>query len=105
MSFGSESDEFLFKLVSIVGLALVVVLSVWGCPSQDQAVEVLRSEGYTEIETHSSPALACEREIFRTGFTARHASGKRVEGVVCCGALKACTVRTYGRVRGEESRR
>lgn len=44
--------------------------------------------------TRSQGALGDNRiSMFQTGFVAKNPAGKRVEGVVCCGVLKACTVR------------
>ena len=64
------------------------------CSSPDAATETLQKSGYTDIVTDGWTPFACsEDDTFTTAFTATNPAGQKVEGVVCCGLLKSCTVR------------
>jgi hypothetical protein len=55
---------------------------------------MLDAEGYTDIRTSGYSAFSCgSGDWTATGFTATSIGGRRVDGVVCCGMLKSCTVR------------
>lgn len=84
--------EHLFKLVIILAVCgLVLFMS---CPNGPQAREFLEAEGYADIEVIGANRWSCgERDISATGFRGTTAAGARVQGVVCCGLVKACTVR------------
>ena len=75
----------------IVGLALALCV---GCTSPNRTTQALEAEGYTEIEITGYKAFKCsEEDTFSTGFKAVNEAGKTVEGAVCCGVLKGCTIR------------
>lgn len=74
-------------------LALLVSLLV-ACTDEDNTVRTLEAHGFTEIRTTGYAPFACSKsDDFSTGFLATNPAGKRVEGTVCCGLLKGCTVR------------
>ena len=73
-----------------------------GCTvADDDAMRILREEGYTDIELTGWDPWGCsDADQFRSGFVANrrvlheHGAGVvRVEGAVCCTLLQACTVR------------
>ena len=76
---------------------LVIAFVLSACSNSERATEVLRDEGYTQIETDGYAWYGCgEHDDVRTVFNARSPGGRRVNGVVCCGLLsfsKGCTVR------------
>lgn len=76
---------------------LVSLLILAACSDSERATEVLRDEGYSQIETDGYAMFGCsEHDTVHTSFTARGPSGRRVNGVVCCGLTaigKGCTVR------------
>jgi len=79
-------------------LTLLTALLLTACTDSKTAHEVLDAEGYTNVKTTGYDAFACSKDdMSATGFTATSVAGRRVEGVVCCGLLKSCTVR-IGRV-------
>lgn len=73
---------------------LAVALAVSSCAAPDASTEALRKQGFHDVEITGWSPLGCgEKDAFSTGFRATNASGERVDGVVCCGVLKLCTVR------------
>lgn len=73
--------------------ALIVLLS--GCTSSDAEVsQVLHAHGMKLIRTTGYRFFVCGKDDeFSTGFIAKNPKGTQIEGVVCCGLLKGCTVR------------
>lgn len=82
---------------------ILLVLLVLGCePSDDTADRVLEAEGLHNITYNGHAFFACSdgdgfsencvayRTVLDTHGTPHE---QRVEGVLCCGILKACTVR------------
>ncbi len=74
-------------------LSLFIALS--GCTSEDETRRTLDALGYTDVRTHGYAWFACSQEdTFQTEFSATNPNGRKVHGVVCCGAfLRKCTVR------------
>lgn len=56
-------------------------------------LEVLQEEICDHINVFGSVVVPNFLQAFTTGFVATNPQGMRVEGVVCCGWLKSCTVR------------
>jgi hypothetical protein len=82
----------------IVGIAILVVVGAMalgkGCSNGPEAESVLRSEGYTDIETGGFAWSCGNDDNHCTSFTATSPSGAHVRGAVGCGwYLKACTIR------------
>jgi len=64
-----------------------------GCTSPDNAIKVLKNEGFTNIQMTGYDFFACsDNDTFSTGFTATK-NGKTITGVVCSGILKGSTIR------------
>jgi hypothetical protein len=85
---------YLVEVVAVVA-SVASVTMVAGCEvTPSEAHRVLRAQGFEEIELTGYAAFACsDGDSFSTSFRARNARGWRVDGVVCCGLFKACTVR------------
>ena len=65
-----------------------------GCEEGDRGREILEQQGYEDIRmTGYAPFQCGEGDISSSGFEATAPNGARVEGVVCCGLAKRCTVR------------
>jgi hypothetical protein len=61
-----------------------------------RAQRALEFEGFTDIEMAGYQPFMCgERDsaFLSEGFSATNANGVRVEGMVCCGFFKGCTIR------------
>ena len=81
------------KYIAIALLALT--LSACAPMSDETATRALEAQGYTEIKFSGLSVFGCsDDDFFRKGFTAKGASGKVVDGVVCGGFFKGATVRT-----------
>lgn len=74
-------------------LMLLLVLFFIGCTSEDSARELLKQEGFTNVEVTGFRLFGCsEDDWFRTGFKATK-NGKEITGIVCEGVLKGKTIR------------
>lgn len=78
-----------------IRLAIVAAaLSAIGCTDEPGARRALEGNGFSNFTlTGYAPFSCSDSDQTSTGFEATNAAGKRVSGVVCCGFLKACTVR------------
>jgi hypothetical protein len=89
--------RFLRVILAGLGVAAFVLacaLYPVMCSSPTRARETLEKSGFTHIETHGYGWFRCaESDLFSTNFTAKNPAGAEVEGVVCCGIFKSCTVR------------
>lgn len=75
----------------------VFVLSLYmlfGCTRPESTIELLKKEGYTDIEITGYSWFACSRDdSFHTGFKAKR-NGNVIVGTVCEGFLfKGKTIR------------
>lgn len=76
-------------------LSLVMMLVMAGCSTDtDEVQSTLRKAGFTNVVVGGLSPFACsEDDKMGRSFTAQNANGQSVEGVVCCGVFKGCTVR------------
>ena len=77
-------------------MAIVIsCISMQGCNvSQSKAAEVLSNEGFTDVQVTGHAWFACSKgDSFSSNFTAVNPRGQTVEGSICCGVIKSCTVR------------
>lgn len=76
-------------------LAFALPIGYYGCPQPNKARQLLEAEGYKNIHVNvaGGDGWSCgEGDMHATGFTAER-QGVTIEGVVCCGVFKACTIR------------
>lgn len=86
--------EILRVSAIVVVAVLVGLLMFQGCTTGgDEARETLSKSGFYDIRTGSVAFGCAEGDKVGRGFSAMNANKVRVEGVVCCGVLKGCTVR------------
>lgn len=82
---GSEEVKRLF---------LIAALALSACTNEEETRRTLNAAGYTDIQIGGYAAFACgQDDTYSTRFSAANPRGVIVEGVVCCGLLKGCTVR------------
>lgn len=74
---------------------ILAALLFTGCVTgSDETAETLGKAGFTNIRPGSLNFFACgEHDKTGRNFQAKNATGQQVEGVVCCGVFKSCTVR------------
>ncbi len=73
---------------------LIVVLLVSCTPDEDRAKKVLEAHGFENIYLGGYPFFGCGKDdVFNVAFTATTAKRQAVQGSVCCGIWKNCTVR------------
>lgn len=86
-------------VVAIVGiLAAIIIPNVMQPSVEPRAIQALEDEGYSEVDIYDTgwggAWNGCGDSDNRSAqFGALNVKGKRVEGVVCCGWMKGCTVR------------
>jgi hypothetical protein len=77
--------------------ALAVATMIAACTNEGAAERVLAAQGFQDVEFTGYAIWGCsEDDTVHTGFRAKGADGRDVEGVVCCGLgpfSKGCTVR------------
>jgi len=75
-------------------IAAIALLST-GCTQPDHALQVLESQGYTDIQIQGYDWFNCSKDdTYHDKFTAKGPSGKTVSGVVCTGMFfKGSTIR------------
>jgi len=84
----------ILKTTALMAIALIALLCATGCTRTDQAITVLKNEGYTDIKITGYEFFMCGKgDTFSTGFTAKNRNGKIVSGAVCSGLLKGATIR------------
>lgn len=75
-------------------IAVLLALVLVGCTDEGESRKALENQGFTDIEFHGYAPFTCsESDSYSTKFRAKNTKGQQVEGVVCCGVLKGCTVR------------
>lgn len=76
-------------------LPLLFLLFLSSCRvSEEESKRVLVNSGYTQIELKGVALFSCsDDDGFSRKFTAINPRGERVDGTICCGLLKSCTVR------------
>lgn len=73
---------------------MIAALFVLGCTDDERARETLEKSGYTDIQVGGYDHWAySEDDSYSTKFRAKNPQGTMVEGTVCCGTFKSCTVR------------
>lgn len=86
--------ELIVAAACIALLLAIIVGSTRGCGVGDDGTQAIQAEGFTEVRIGDPAPWACGRDdAFGSYFTATDPLGVRVSGVVCCGFMKACTVR------------
>lgn len=77
-----------------IKLLLIIPIFLTACTNPDKARNTLNSAGYTDIHTGGYDMFACgEGDVSATQFTAKNPKGQTVQGTVCCGLTKSCTIR------------
>lgn len=75
--------------------SLLILATLTGCTTgSEEAQSTLRKAGFTDISTGGLDHWSCGKDdLIGREFTATNSQGLRVEGTVCCGNFKGCTVR------------
>lgn len=75
-------------------LLLISLLFLVGCTNEGKSRRALENHGFTEIVFTGYSWFECsEEDTFSTGFVATNQNSETVQGTVCCGVIKGCTVR------------
>lgn len=74
----------------------LLLLSIFAlaCTDEAGARRALDANGFSSVTLSGFDWWSCSKgDTYATKFEATNSVGKRVSGVVCCGVMKACTVR------------
>lgn len=75
-------------------LLAALAVCLMACTDEGNTIRTLEAHGFTAIKTTGYEPFACgDSDTFSTGFSAKNHAGVYVQGVVCCGMWKSCTVR------------
>ena len=90
-----DESNFMGYLVGfLLTIAFVGILSWMAWPDSEDADLAARSAGNAQVQLGGWAYFKCGADDLRGWyFSAVNAQGNQVAGVVCCGALKGCTVR------------
>lgn len=84
-----------FVVAMIVAIMAVAVGGMFGaCDDKAASRHALESQGFSMIYVNDHAYFKCGHGDFSAlNFEARNVKGDKVNGVVCCGLTKACTIR------------
>lgn len=75
-------------------ILMAFVFASAACTNPDRTVEAASKAGFTHVVALGYAWFQCgQDDTWHTKFTGTNSQGLRVEGAVCCGVLKGCTVR------------
>jgi len=75
-------------------ILLAAALSLLACTAPDMSTETLHKAGFTQITTGGYAFFTCGDDYtFSTKFSAKNPNKEWVDGAVCCGILKGCTIK------------
>lgn len=81
-------------MIALGAFLLILVGMLGGCTDEDKSRQTLENYGFTNISVGGYDAFECGDDYtYSTHFQATNSQGRRVEGTVCCGILKGCTVK------------
>lgn len=87
-----EKIVIFFVTLAVMGMGLFYLWGVTG--DSDQATKLLLEDGYEDITIGGGAVFGCgEGDWKRTTFKAKNQAGNYVQGIVCCGVAKGCTIR------------
>ena len=84
-----------YVIVGVLFLGIVLCGPLSGsCSAGPDGEHALTSAGYTDVKLGGYAWFSCsDSDTFASTFTATNPAGAEVSGTVCCGWMKACTVR------------
>ena len=84
-----------FQVIVVFGaFVLLAYCFGGGCDDKPASRKALEKSGYTSIFIHDHVWFGCGHgDVSSLKFDAKNVNGERVEGVICCGIGKGCTVR------------
>lgn len=75
-------------------LAALLIMTLTACTNARDSRQALAEAGFSDIHVGGFAWLQCGKDdTFATKFSAKGPTGVSVNGAVCCGWLKGCTIR------------
>lgn len=95
-----DTEALISGIFMFVAMVVVIFYALSLIPTsadaKQHALDLLRAQGYTDIRVEDVNVFACGHGDVpneSAAFRALTVSGIRVEGEVCCGWAKGCTIR------------
>lgn len=89
-----KASDIRFFWPALVATILGVGLMIFAYSDDSYEEKVLNQLGYTDVQVKGWAPLKCaESDLTSKNFVAKNERGGQVQGVVCCGIFKSCTVR------------
>jgi hypothetical protein len=83
MSRRSKSRVGLVELISTLTVCAGVILGNVGYADPVGTKKILEEDGYTDIQVGGRQFFGCDRNFYRTTFTAKNSRGIKTHGLVC----------------------
>lgn len=90
-----DNRSLLLTLFVFFGTVIIVIMAITtgACNNDAEAHRALDNSGFSDINLRGYAFWGCGESEVGTKFQAKNPKGNYVEGVVCCGVVKSCTVR------------
>lgn len=72
-----------FELISVLVCVVGIVATNWGYADPVGTQQLLKDDGYTDIQVGGRQFFGCDRNFYRTTFTAKNSRGIKTHGLVC----------------------
>lgn len=82
MSLKTKFKREIPYLCYLAAFGIVLALH-WGYADPEGTKQVLEDDGYTDIVVGGRQYFGCDRNFYRTTFTAKNSRGIKVRGLVC----------------------
>lgn len=82
MSRTRKSKIGISEIITLLCVVAIIIGNV-GYADPIGAKKVLEDEGYTDIEVGGRQYFGCDRNFYRTQYTAKNSRGIKVHGLVC----------------------
>jgi hypothetical protein len=82
MSRTRKSKVGITEIITLLTIAAVIIGNM-GYADPVGTKKVLEDEGYTDIEVGGRQYFGCDRNFYRTQYTAKNSRGIKVHGLVC----------------------
>jgi hypothetical protein len=90
----SPKQSWVMPILVLLFVAIPACITISLYFSDDGEIKALESNGFKDIKMGGWAPMSCGNDDASSkSFTATNSAGKRVNGVVCCGWFKSCTVR------------
>jgi hypothetical protein len=88
---GDKNFAQLITSLIVIVISAGIMSFTW--TNDDATRSTLNAAGFKDIKVGGHAWFQCGNDTYSTEFSATNTNGQHIEGAVCCGLLKRCTVR------------